>query len=187
MLAFVVESLKYLCLLEFYLSLDGSAKKSKTNIVANVIRNMENKNMSDSVELNRKDKLYILKCGKGFSCLGFDVLERRAQRLANELGLPWTKNPPSKKQYQIYQSLLDRAYSIFVNTGKRMTCELHPALHGVVGERIEVTFKNGSKERFQVGRSTGWIPIYLRLTRCNSIGGEAISRDEEIVTVRQIS
>lgn len=45
------------------------------------------------------------------------------------------------------------------------------------GQRIEVTYEWGEKERFYVGRSTGWIPCYIGIKRIDSIGGMAISTD----------
>ena len=39
--------------------------------------------------------------------------------------------------------------------------------------RIERTL-NGFKERFYIGRSTGWIPIYLEIKRNDSTGGCAL-------------
>lgn len=42
------------------------------------------------------------------------------------------------------------------------------------GERIEVTYTDGTKERFYVGKSTGWKPCYLMIKKSNSYGGEAV-------------
>lgn len=55
------------------------------------------------------------------------------------------------------------------------------------GVRVEVTWKkgfedftgygartNGRKARFYIGRSTGWIPIYLQIDNKRSMGGGAI-------------
>lgn len=42
------------------------------------------------------------------------------------------------------------------------------------GQRIEVEYDFGEKERFYVGKSTGWKPIYLAIKKRNSHGGGAI-------------
>lgn len=46
------------------------------------------------------------------------------------------------------------------------------------GQRVEVTYTWDSgeieKERFYVGKSTGWKPVYIGLKRMDSLGGEAI-------------
>lgn len=143
-------------------------------------------------KVNHADRLYVIEENigkeKGFSCLGFEVLDRRAKRLADELGLEWdTSFPHGTEKYGMYQDLLGIAYRKFQRTGKRFECELHPKLHDCLHERVEVTFEDGTKERFRVGKSTGWTPIYLRLANSRSISGSAIDADEKIVRVRQIS
>ena len=40
--------------------------------------------------------------------------------------------------------------------------------------RIERKESDGYKERFYIGRSTGWIPIYLEIKRNDSTGGTAL-------------
>ncbi len=42
------------------------------------------------------------------------------------------------------------------------------------GERIEIEYKDGAKERFYVGRSRGWKPVYLEIKKRNSLGGETV-------------
>lgn len=54
------------------------------------------------------------------------------------------------------------------------------------GQRIEVTYKWGEKERFYVGKSTGWKPIYLAIKKRNSNGGGGISCDA-ITSIQPLS
>jgi hypothetical protein len=54
------------------------------------------------------------------------------------------------------------------------------------GERVEVIYKDGLKERFYIGKSTGWKPVYLTLARADSIGGGALLSDS-ITHVRGLS
>lgn len=42
------------------------------------------------------------------------------------------------------------------------------------GERVEIEYQDGSKERCWIGKSTGWKPIYLAISRTDSTGGAAI-------------
>jgi len=52
-------------------------------------------------------------------------------------------------------------------------------------QRIEVTYEWGEKERFYVGKSTGWKPVYLALKKRSSTGGMAIPSDA-IKDIRQL-
>lgn len=38
--------------------------------------------------INNEQKLFVLKCGDGFSCLGFDVCDRRNRAIRKEMNLP---------------------------------------------------------------------------------------------------
>ena len=45
------------------------------------------------------------------------------------------------------------------------------------GERIEVLYKDGTKERFYIGKSTGIKPIWLTIKKSNSFGGGGLLCD----------
>jgi hypothetical protein len=49
--------------------------------------------------------------------------------------------------------------------------QLVPALRQYEGDRVEVTYPDGDKARFWVGRSTGWRPIHLEINTTRSDGG----------------
>lgn len=66
----------------------------------------------------------------------------------------------------------------------RSDAGLTPALLGHEGWRVEVTRSSGAKERFIVGRSTGWIPCHIELKLRTSTGGPAAWSD--IVDVRRL-
>jgi hypothetical protein len=95
--------------------------------------------------------------------------------------------PHGEAKYNAYRKLQDVAHERVMRTGIPMECELHPSFHGTLHRRVEVVFADGSVERFTVGKSTGWTPIYLRLKTSHSSGGEAIDRDEKISSVKIIS
>jgi hypothetical protein len=48
---------------------------------------------------------------------------------------------------------------------------LSPQLIGLEGWRVEVTDEGGNKWRFIVGRSAGWRPCHLEISKRNSYGG----------------
>ena len=57
-------------------------------------------------------------------------------------------------------------------------------LIGLEGCRVEVLDKHYKTRRFQVGRSTGWVPCHIELHRSDSSGGGPA--DQEYKTVRVI-
>lgn len=136
-----------------------------------------------NVTLNNDQRLFIIPCNGGYSCLGFDVCRSRCERLAAELaqrGHNVGVIPPdgTLAQHQHLCDLGDIADDDFRRTGVRCECGLNPRLRGSEGRRVEVTEHNGTVRRFQVGRSTGWIPCHLELYNRRSRGGVAISPDD---------
>lgn len=51
------------------------------------------------------------------------------------------------------------------------------------GERVEITYKNGEKKRCYIGKSTGWKPCYLEISRRDSSGGGSVYFPED-ATIR---
>lgn len=66
----------------------------------------------------------------------------------------------------------------------RSDAGLSPQLVGLEGCRVEVLDKYGETRRFQVGRSTGWVPCHIELHNRASHGGGGA--DQEYETVRII-
>jgi hypothetical protein len=124
---------------------------------------------------NKEQGLYVIPCGKGFSCLGFDVLLERLRALSEELHLP-IGNPErgSIKAYEQYQKVIDMARAKHEQSGWRSKSELYSPFIGHEGRRVEVEYTNGEKERFYIGRSTGFIPCHLMIKKINSTGGGAV-------------
>lgn len=128
--------------------------------------------------------LYVIPCGDGYSCLGFEVCEKRRRRLAEELRGRGVKPPSgdeigSMGNYDAHKETSDLAYSYHKETGYRFTCELHPKLVGREHISVQITRPDGSKSRFRVGKSTGWVPCHLACSNVRSIGGDPIEADEE--------
>jgi hypothetical protein len=138
-----------------------------------------------SIKINQEQRVYVIPEGKGFTCLGFDVCEKITKDLDAELFRVYRtyKNTILSKQkyrkgtykaYFRYCELVDLAHSINKANGYRFQCQLEHRLIGLEGRRIEVTTKDGEKRRFWVGRSTGFIPIHLEISRSNSFGGPSV-------------
>ena len=51
--------------------------------------------------------------------------------------------------------------------------DLSPQLVGLEGWRVEVITTYGEKRRFIVGRSTGWKPCHIEVSRRGAFGGPA--------------
>lgn len=159
--------------------------------------------MSALHSINEDQRLYVLHAGKGgVTCLGFDVVERRALAVGN-----WLVEQPSAQKtgaardaatwldcltretkgsadyFQIYANIMERA-QIHASVFGPCLAELVPALVGKEGKRVEAVV-NGERKRFKVGRSTGWLPCHLMLHNRRSRGGDAVM-SYEIKDVRII-
>jgi hypothetical protein len=162
---------------------------------------------SCKVTLNESQGLYclsyapILKNGKegkrgAFSSAhGFKVVERLVEGLAKWLhsegqrealeALAQLSNAPSPSvaYYDYYKALCDVGGAYCERTGKRCPIELTPQLIGYEGKRVEVTYTDGTKERFKVGRSTGWMPCHLAIQGKDSGGPAVFSGIEKVVAL----
>ena len=131
--------------------------------------------MTDLQSINVESRLYVLKCGPSISCLGFDVAERRRRDFLTWLKLPYSPaEVGTAAAYDAYREAADLVLNRYNRTGERCPCELTPQLIGLEGRRVEVTAPDGTRERFYVGKSTGWIPCHLAIARRNSSGGPAV-------------
>ena len=149
--------------------------------------------MSDFHSINRKQRLYVLKSGSGFSCLGYDVAEKRRVALWAWVGQECPAiRKGSRKHYEDYRAAMAAASHHSDSLRKRgardyrCPVELSPALIGKEGNRVAVIHKGEEIGRFWVGKSTGWMPIHLEIKRRDSIGGCAAYVPEG-ATVRVIA
>lgn len=139
--------------------------------------------------INADRRLYVLKCGDGYSCLGFDYARRICNAVASWMNQPgWLMEAQdgTPEAYQQYLTAMDKGREYNRRTGLRCDAEIHPQLRRFLGDRVEVS-SYGEIERFWVGRSTGWLPILLRITGRNSSGGCAVSADEQFDSVKLIT
>lgn len=147
------------------------------------------------VTINEEQRLYVIPCGKGYTCLGFDVCERRTVHLAREMAakghtIPGPAHVGTLARYEQYRHFCELARQENERTGWRSKAELTPELIGLEGNRVEVRhcWPSGRTEtvRFQVGKSGGWIPCHLQIARRGCMGGPAVALGR-ILSVRVVS
>lgn len=127
------------------------------------------------ITINAPQRLFTISEGKGYSCLGFDVCERRRIAVLKWLGRPVASVAiGSDAQWTSYNLAMADGAIRFAVSGKRCDAELTPAFIGHENERVEVTDSDGSKRRFYIGKSTGWLPCHLELKTRASSGGSAV-------------
>ena len=138
--------------------------------------------MEKTVTINNEQRLYVIQSGSGYSCYGFDVLARKTSALRKEQGLSESQFPIGTiEAYNEYTE----AVALASKSGKRFACELHPRLIGLEGHSIECTLY-GKRVRFNVGKSTGFIPCHLQKHNSASSGGLGISPDAELGHIQVI-
>lgn len=138
-----------------------------------------------SLTINNEQRLFVIKESSGYSCLGFDVCYKRANRLARELGEAFNEQTGTEAAYIRYTQLIGIARQKNSSTGFRSSSELHPLLSGLEGRRIKCELY-GEAVRFNVGKSTGFIPCHLQIHNRRSAGGFAISADADIKNIQII-
>ena len=141
------------------------------------------------ITVNEAQRLYVNPYGPGYSCYGFDVVERHIVGIRAWLGseaLPDDGNAVGTPgRFAYYQSLASQGAAHAKATGTRCEADLTPELKGLEGRRVEVADSDG-KRRFWVGKSTGWRPCHVEISRKNSTGGPAafIPKDATVTVVR---
>lgn len=141
-----------------------------------------------AVTINAEQRLFVIPCDGGYSCLGFDVCETRTVALARELAslgvsIPQPAILGTLERYQQYRALCTIAAEKNRETGWRSKSELQPKLIGLEGKWVECRFEGGEVRRFYVGKSTGFIPCHLEIKTKMSSGGMAVCGEVETVKV----
>ena len=137
------------------------------------------------IRIDVDNRLYVIAAGAGYSCYGFDVLDRKARKIAAWLYVHprytgrWTTPRTfsavgTAEHFAECSDMFDRARELCRVTGDRCPVELIPALNGLEGRRVEVSAPDGYKRRFWVGKSTGWMPCHLEIARINCSGGSPV-------------
>ena len=130
---------------------------------------------SAKITVNKKQELYVIPCGNGFTCLGFDVCLNRIGKLAKEMGIE-AKNVKrgTIAAYKENDRITALARLKHEQTGWRSESQLIPEFIGREGQRVEVVTSYGETERYYIGKSTGWIPCHLEIKKSNSTGGGSV-------------
>ncbi len=136
-----------------------------------------------AVTANDEQGLYVIPCGAGFTCLGYDVCLDRISRYAAELGEAAPAAVRGSLEAYELQCRLARRLCDRAAAGVRARCDLTPQLEGLEGARVEAVRLTGETVRFQVGRSTGPIPIHLEVARRGCHGGPGADRQYRSVRV----
>jgi hypothetical protein len=144
------------------------------------------------ITVNPEQRLYVIPTAGGYTCHGFDVVEKLIAGLIKE-GRPAPRNAApvgTPERYAQYRETVNYAELEFRATGKRSAVQLTPELVGKEGRRVEVVhqWKSGETEtaRFQVGKSSGWMPCHLQLARRGVSSGPAVCLGK-ILSVRVIA
>lgn len=127
-----------------------------------------------NVGIDHQNELYVIKHKDGVSTLGFDVCLGRIERYALNLFIEDIPQAPrgSRQAYDIMRTLMDALEEHFNETGEKAVADLTPQLDGLEGWRVEVVDRQGEEpRRFIVGKSTGWLPCHLEISRRNAHGG----------------
>lgn len=125
--------------------------------------------------------VYVMRCGDGVSCLGFEYAASKAAAVADWLaseGVPLESTagePGTLESFAYYQAAMRAGAAHNRDTGRRCPAELVPALIGLEGKRVEVVDCYGETRRFIVGKSTGWLPCHLEIKSRASTGGGAVT------------
>lgn len=136
------------------------------------------------ITLNQEQRLYVIPCNKGFTCIGFDIAYERAKNAAQFAGLPLPQAEiGTQAAYDEYSQIMANAAE-FAETNKiRCEAELTSQLVGLEGKRVEVETAYGETRRFWVGKSTGWTPCHLEIAKSNSHGGPAAEKEYKSVRI----
>jgi len=131
---------------------------------------------NNNVTVNNEQALYVIPCGKGYTCLGFDVCIDWTTRLAKEMKV--RMKPVARgtiEAYDEYQRMIQIALMKYRRTGWKSQSQLIPEFIGKEGQRVEVVTSYGETERYYIGKSTGFIPCHLEIKRNDSTGGRAVT------------
>lgn len=125
--------------------------------------------------INTESRLYNIRCGEGFTCIGFDVAERRRLAVLNWIRMPVkTYILGTEEHFRAYEAAMEYGAKHAAATGCKCPADLTPDLKGLERKRVEVTLPDGSKSRFYVGTSSGWMPCHLEIKTTRSLDGTAV-------------
>lgn len=137
--------------------------------------------------INDAQRLYVIQYPTYVGTYGFEYLDRKARGVAEWIRTPgkaipqavadrlpnpyeWPA-PGTRAHFKYCMRILDAGARYAALTGERCPAELDPRLIGMEGCRVESTAPDGTRARFIVGKSSGWLPCHLQLPRRDSRAG----------------
>jgi hypothetical protein len=132
--------------------------------------------MSTFEKFNEDDQLFVYRVGNGYGCIGLENARAKVQAVASWVtgGSAAPIIGPDENGYTVYLEWMEEGRKHAELTGTRCPAELTSELIGLEGRRVEVIDAYGDTRRFQVGKSTGWMPCHLEIARRTSTGGPAV-------------
>ena len=120
------------------------------------------------VTIQLESRLYLHKSG----AIGFDYAEKLRVGVLTWLGREIKEvDVGTPEAYEAYVKALDLGRDHAEETGAKCPAALTPELDRWRGWRVEVKSFDGTKRRFNVSRSTGWLPVNIELYNVRSSGG----------------
>lgn len=127
------------------------------------------------IQKNDRQRFFIIPEGDGYSCLGFDVCERKRIAVLKWLGIEADSVPlGSFQQFASYRIAMRRGAAYAKQTGQRCPAELIPEFIGREHERVEITTPDGERSEFYIGKSSGWMPCHIEIKTRRSDGGAQV-------------
>jgi hypothetical protein len=142
----------------------------------------------EGVNTNDEQGLYVIPSvslkGRvnGYSCLGYEVAERKIRRMLAWLGRESLDSLANEKvmapgtvaHYNLYRRVCEHVQQEVNRTGRKCEIDLEPQLKGLEGKVVRVLDSHDEARVFRVGKSTGWIPCHLEIGPKES-GGPAVT------------
>lgn len=129
----------------------------------------------NQVTTNDEQGVFVIPTSGGYTCLGYEVCERRTMALANEMKVQVKAvSKGTIEAYEEYLRMCEMASDRNAATGWRSESELIPEFIGNEGRKVRVVTSYGETMTYTIGKSTGYIPCHLMIMRSNAMGGGAV-------------
>lgn len=123
------------------------------------------------VTIQQDSRVYLHKSG----VTGFDYAEKLRVGVLTWLGREIKEvDVGTPEAYEAYVEAIELGRDHAEETGAKCLADLTPELDRWRGWRVEVKSADGTKRRFNVSRSTGWLPINIELYNVRSSGGGVV-------------
>lgn len=128
-----------------------------------------------TITINTDRELYVISGEKYTSCYGFDICLNLVRKIQDEFNLQ-DADILQRGTIEVYNKYISLC-SYLRDNNLRSTSELYKPFIGNERRKVEIIYKDGSKTRGKIGKSTGCLPVHILLKRVDSKGGECIMAD----------